>query len=576
MPDKSLSVYNATPRRRSWLMFVLELLNVMLIGGLIWYVWVERGAPAGDATAAVLDASAPGDAADMLAAATGLDPLAKKNIIFMVTDGMGPASLLLARSFRQLRDKLPLNDTLVLDRHLVGLLRTRSLSSLVTDSAAGATAFLCGLKTYNGAIGVAPNTSPCGTVLEAVKLQGYLTGLVVTTRITDATPAAFSAHTDYRFQEDEIAQQQLGASPLGRSVDLILGGGRCHFKLRLQPGSCRADAVDLVAQAQKQGWHYVGDRAQFDGLAGGHNVSLPLLGLLADEDIPYDLDRNASEYPSLLEQTQVALTLLSEALRNALQGFFLLIEGSRIDHAGHHNDAAAQVRETLAFDAAFAEVVKFIDESDTPTIVVSTLDHETGGLLTTRQVDPLYPDYLWYPKVLLNATHLGEYLARKIGDWFHTHADGVDASDTTFEEFLSHILHQDLGITDYTGSELKALKSATPNREQIMYILNDLVSVRLQTGWSTHGHSAVDVNIYGYTNDAVLRHELLQADPETGLLGNHENTEIGTFLQRILGADVASVTERLRGINHHPVLLAESNEEHLARAQHAIIVENLD
>jgi alkaline phosphatase len=98
---------------------------------------------------------------------------------------MGPTSLELTRSYRQFVDGLPWGDTLTLDKHLIGTSRTRSSSSLVTDSAAGATAFSCGLKSYNGAISVLPDGSPCGTVLEAAKKAGYMTGLVVTTRITE-------------------------------------------------------------------------------------------------------------------------------------------------------------------------------------------------------------------------------------------------------------------------------------------------------------------------------------------------------------------------------------------------------
>ena len=153
----------------------------------------------------------------------------KKNVIFFVTDGMGPASLSMARSFNQHIHDLQINDILTLDQHFIGSSRTRSSDSLVTDSAAGATAFACALKSYNGAIGVDPDHKPCGTVLEAAKLAGYLTGLVVTTRITDATPASFSSHVDYRWQEDLIATHQLGGYPLGRVVDLLMGGGRSHF-----------------------------------------------------------------------------------------------------------------------------------------------------------------------------------------------------------------------------------------------------------------------------------------------------------------------------------------------------------
>jgi len=109
---------------------------------------------------------------EVLAPKTG-----KKNLIFMVSDGMGPASLSLTRSFRQYQSGLPIDDVLVLDQHLIGSSRTRSSNSLVTDSAAGATAFSCGMKSYNGAISVLPDYTPCGTVLEAAKRAGYMTGL---------------------------------------------------------------------------------------------------------------------------------------------------------------------------------------------------------------------------------------------------------------------------------------------------------------------------------------------------------------------------------------------------------------
>ena len=98
---------------------------------------------------------------------------------------MGPTSLSMTRSFRQYTEGLPINDVLTLDKHFIGSSRTRSSNSLVTDSAAGATAFGCALKSYNGAIAVLPDGSACGTVLEAAKLAGYMTGLVVTTRITE-------------------------------------------------------------------------------------------------------------------------------------------------------------------------------------------------------------------------------------------------------------------------------------------------------------------------------------------------------------------------------------------------------
>lgn len=531
--NQPFSVYNRAPSR--WTSYVFN--HFTLIGVLVLYILLSH-----------LDISFHQAAPK------------KQNVIFMVTDGMGPASLSLARSFRQHRDNLPIGDILALDKFLVGLSRTRSSSSLVTDSAAGATAFSCGLKSYNGAIGVDPNKNPCGTILEALKLQGWHTGLVVTTRITDATPAAFSSHVDYRFQEDLIAEQQLGGYPLGRMVDLILGGGRCHF-LPQSAGGCRADSRNLVEEAKEGNWSYVENRADFDALAGGENVSLPLLGLLAQTDIPYDIDRNASEYPSLAEQVKTALTALSKATENSDRGFFLLIEGSRIDHAGHHNDPAAQVREVLAYDEAFKEVLSFIDNSDVETVAISTSDHETGGLVTSRQVSKSYPDYIWYPQVLLNSTHSGDYLASKI---VSAKQSNIFKDDESFSDFIAKsIFEQDLGIYDYTQRELYTVKKLANIQSELMYFLNNMVSIRSRTGWTTHGHSAVDVNIYAYSNSKRIDELLYQRDPYTGLLGNHENIEIGSFMESLTHVDLKKVTELVRKTHHSPGAMAEAQVDSL-------------
>ncbi|OZA70319.1 MAG: histidinol dehydrogenase, partial [Sphingomonadales bacterium 39-62-4] len=147
---------------------------------------------------------------------------------------------------------------------------TAAQSILVTDSAAGATAFSCGKKSYNGAISVLSDYEPCGSVLEAAKRAGYMTGLVVTTDITDATPACFASHVLLRQMQDDIALQEVGHGVLGRSVDLMLGGGRCHFLPNGTDGSCRADDVDVIKLAQdKYGWTYTDSRDGFDKLKGG-------------------------------------------------------------------------------------------------------------------------------------------------------------------------------------------------------------------------------------------------------------------------------------------------------------------
>jgi alkaline phosphatase len=463
-------------------------------------------------------------------------PTGKRNMIFMVSDGMGPTSMSLTRSYRQFTSGLPIDDVLVLDRHMIGQSRTRSTSSLVTDSAAGATAFSCGFKSYNGAISVLPDHSPCGTVLEAAKRAGYMTGLVVTTRLTDATPACFAAHANRREYEDLIAEQMVGHYPLGRVVDLMIGGGRCHFLSNTTRGSCRADDTDVVAMAiEKYGWNYIDNREDFDNLNAEGGVKLPLLALLADTDIPYEIDRvHVSDvYPSQGEMARVALNALKAATQDSDKGFFLMIEGSRIDHAGHGNDPAAQVHEVLAHDEAFASVLDFLEDDDTEGVLVSTSDHETGGLATARQLHEAYPEYRWFPEILANATHSGEWLSREWHEYLDTTTLSTTQKDKTAK--LTDLISSGLGITDYTDEELDKLLGAATPTWPASYVFADMVSRRAQVGWSTHGHSAADVNIFA-------------SDPNhaPGLVGNHENIEIGQFIAEYLDLDLQPVTKELK------------------------------
>ncbi|CCU75073.1 alkaline phosphatase [Blumeria hordei DH14] len=453
----------------------------------------------------------------------------KRNLVFMVSDGMGPASLSMARSFRQYEAGLPNEDILNLDRYLIGSSRTKSSSSLVTDSAAGATAFSCGKKSYNGAISMLPDFAPCGTVLEAAKRAGYMTGLVVTTDITDATPACFASHVKNRRYGDDIALQEVGENPLGRVVDLMFGGGLCHFLPNTTQGSCRRDDRDVIKIAKNDfGWNYISSRKEFDALRPGKSMNVPLLGLFAESDIPYELDRrNLNDvYPSLDEMTRMALKVLEMATKNSDKGFFLMIEGSRIDHAGHGNDPSAQVREVLAYDEAFSSVVRFIEESETEGVLVSTSDHETGGLSVARQTTSQYPVYKWYPEALANSSKSAEYLAAELKRFM-----AKDQNGNSIENFISEeLVRKGLGIVDASRAEIQML---IDEPSQSIYTFADMVSRRAQIGWSTHGHSAVDVNVYGTIGSESLR-------------GNHENTEVGEFLQKYLDVDVDAITKELR------------------------------
>ncbi|KAJ3077295.1 hypothetical protein HDU98_004257 [Podochytrium sp. JEL0797] len=448
------------------------------------------------------------------------------NVIMLVSDGFGPASMTMARNYNAFVNDLGPEAILPLDSILVGSSRTRSSSSFVTDSAAGATAFSCALKTYNGAIAVDPDTVPCGTILEAAKLRGYMTGLVVTSSITDATPASFSSHVLNRWMQDQIAIQQIGNYSLGRMVDLAFGGGSCFFKPQTgnNPESCRFDDLDVFGWAkEKLGWSVLETVDEFRAL-DSENIKLPLMGLFARDSLSFELDRDHSKQPSLKEMAMKALDILSYSGKKSRKGFFIMIEGSRIDIAGHNNDPAAQVHEVLAYNEMIASVIEWVDKHPN-TIMISTSDHETGGLSVAHQMGTGYPDYAWYPSALVPVQNSTEVLGPFLSNFPNTAAFPAFVSETVVPKWL--------GISDASSTEMEFL--TVPNRTSKEYadFIAHMVSDRAGLGWATHGHSAVDVNLYAHGHMAEA------------LRGNHENTDIGKFMVALMKVDLAKVTTKL-------------------------------
>ena len=129
----------------------------------------------------------------------------------------------------------------------------------------------------------------------------------------------------------------------------------------------------------------------------------------------YSIDRNPKVQPSLAEMAQTALEFLHSATKGSKKGFFLLIEGSRIDMASHSNDPVGHVHDVLAFNAAFQVAKTFIDQVGG--VLISTSDHETGGITVGRQVTTTYPEYVWYPEVLANASHSMDFLGSQIASY---------------------------------------------------------------------------------------------------------------------------------------------------------------
>lgn len=293
------------------------------------------------------------------------DPKAN-NIILFIGDGMGAEHRKAARWAKVGETgKLAMDDM-----PASGLLQTHSADNVIADSAAATTAMATGVKTNNGVIGLDANLGYVSTILEKAKKQGKRVGLVTTTHIVHATPAAFAAHIKDRNLTKEIAEQLLGTG-----VDILLGGGEDVF-LPTSDNGCfpeageRNDGRNVINEAIANGYLYVCDPNSFASLET--SPTLRLIGLFADEGMtrPYS--------PSLAEMTQKAIDVLSQSSN----GFFLMVEGGQIDWASHNNDAKNAISDTIGLDEA-VEVAKQFASTANDTLIIVTADHETGGMVVS-------------------------------------------------------------------------------------------------------------------------------------------------------------------------------------------------
>jgi len=280
-----------------------------------------------------------------------------KNIILLIGDGMGLAQV----TAGMYASKKPL----YLEQFTAtGLMKTHAHKNLITDSAAGATAFSCGCKTYNGVIGMTAAKKPCPTILEQAEAFGLATGLVSTSSITHATPASFIAHARDRQYMEEIATFFVKTD-----IDLFIGGGMKYFTNR------KTDQRNLYAELQAKGY-LVSDFSGYALDAGIPSPQQPFAWFSALEE-PASVADGRSYLPVAARMAPAFLSKRSD------KGFFLMIEGSQIDWACHANNAENAVLEMLDFDQAIGEVLEFA-KKDGNTLVIVTADHETGGMALLR------------------------------------------------------------------------------------------------------------------------------------------------------------------------------------------------
>ncbi|WP_215193009.1 alkaline phosphatase [Exiguobacterium sp. s95] len=386
-----------------------------------------------------------------------------RNVIFLIGDGMG-VSYTSAHRYLKNDPTTTVAEKTAFDQYLVGQQMTypEDPAQNITDSASAATAMSSGVKTYNAAIAVDNDKSEVKTVLEAAKERGKSTGLVATSEITHATPASFGAHDENRKNMNAIADDYFKERINGKhKIDVLLGGGKSNF--------IRPD-VDLTKAFKKDGYGYVTD---LDELNADRNKQV--LGLFADGGLAKRIDRENS-VPSLEQMTNAAI----KRLDTNKKGFFLMVEGSQIDWAGHDNDIVSAMSEMEDFERAFKAAIAFA-KKDKHTLVVATADHSTGGY--SIGADGIYN---WFAEPIKAAKKTPDFMAEKI-------VSGADVRKT----LTTYIDQQKLALTEeeFTSVERAA---ASKNVTDVDNAIEEIFNQRSHTGWTTGGHTGEDVPVYAY------------------------------------------------------------------------------
>jgi len=287
-----------------------------------------------------------------------------KNVIFLVSDGMSAGTFNLADLVKQdqFGEKTNWVKLYESDREYHrGLMDMASLNSTVTGSASAASSWGCGHRINNNAVNWGPNGERYKTICEIFRDSGKGTGLVTSSRITHATPSGFAINMPNRWMENEIAVQYSE-----REYDVLLGGGQRHFSPDL-----RGDGKDLYSVFRQNGYTVVQTKEELSRATRNSR----LLGLFNSSHLPYMVDYNSlpelkRKTPTLAEMTDAAL----QRLEKNPNGFILQIEGARVDHAAHDNDAAGLIYDQIAFDDAIKTVMDFTNGRD-DTLVILTTDH---------------------------------------------------------------------------------------------------------------------------------------------------------------------------------------------------------
>ncbi len=443
-----------------------------------------------------------------------------KYVFYLIGDGMGGSQRQSAEYYLKLiagddDAKLTMNKFPV-----AGINTTQSADTLVTDSAAAGTALATGHKTNNGMISQLPDGTNVKTVLEVAQEKGMATGVITTTRLTHATPATFASHVESRYMPDKIANQYVESG-----VDFFAGGGYRYFI----PGSGleykgetlkskRKDNRNLVQEFANKGYNTFlseedTDKFRYYQPEGREKV----FAAFTYSHTPYEVDRRRTDStPSIAEMTEKGIDVLSKYE----DGFFMMVEGGRIDHACHANDPVGAIHDTLAFDKAVAKVYEFYKEHPEETLIVVTADHETGGYgLGFAKQYFLKLENLKKAKVSVDDVLMNVYNGDR-------------------EAYFDYIA-ENLGMDDLTSKERATITKAmdiVDNKEDydvamygpdyycpVAIATTHVLSTRAGIEWTTYAHSATPIPTTAIGVEAE------------GFGGYKDNTDLAKTMADVLG-----------------------------------------
>jgi len=400
-----------------------------------------------------------------------------------------------------------------------GMQTTHSNNTFITESAAAGTALASGQKTNNDILGMdATKTVKLKTMAEMAKEKGMKIGIVSNVSIDHATPGAFYAHEPTRKNYYEI-----GLALTNSGYDYFAGGGL------LAPTGKNNDKPSVFELAKNNGYKVVNTQEEFNNLSKQSGKVFAIAPELAAEAaMPYDIDRTSRQV-TLADFTKKGIELLDNS-----QGFFMMVEGGKIDWSSHANDAATTVRDVLAFDDAISEALKFYAKHPNETLIVVTGDHETGGM-TIGFAGTEYETF--FSKINKQDLSFEEF-DKKIKNYRET----VGAQYANLNDWLP-ILANDFGLTDLTDYDKTRLNNALaasmvepkkrtkdPNSsllygtyEPFSVTVTHILNQKAGIGWTTYAHTGVAIPVYAQGTGS----ELFQ--------GYYDNTDIAQKIMNIMG-----------------------------------------